>query len=154
LDVALTYTNVLSQKSQYQTESITVSRVIEPPPKEINTKIDRQKNRIICANAMQEALDAGERSDFRRAVDVLKQAEQVIITSPTAADSFCVTLVKQLQEGQREVSNREQFRNYGQQNLSVATRTHQQQRGTQSTPHYTTLPKTTITHAFNTTKHQ
>jgi Mg-chelatase subunit ChlD len=154
LEVALTFTNVLSQKQQYLSESLTVLRVIDPEPAQINPKIDRQRNRIICANAMQEALDAGERSDYKRAVDILQKAERVIITSPSAMDNYCLGLVRQLQDGQREVSNRDQFRNAGQQNLSVATRTHQQQRGTQSTPHYTTLPKTTITHAFNTTKHQ
>jgi len=148
LEVSLSYTNVLSQKPQYLSESLTVLRVIDPEPAQINPKIDRQRNRIICANAMQEALDAGERSDYKRAVDILQKAERVIITSPSAMDTYCVGLVRQLQDGQREVSNRDQFRNAGQQNLSVATRSHQQQRATQTIPQYVTSHKSNTMNAY------
>jgi len=148
LDIALTYSNVLSLKSQYLNETVTVMRVLEPTPVQINPKIDRQRNRIICANAMQEALEAGEKNDYKRAVDILNKAERVIFTSPSAMDSYCVGLVKQLQDGQREVASREQFTNVGQQNLSVATRSHQQQRGTQTIAQYPTTHKVNTTNAY------
>jgi len=123
-------------------------RVLDPTPVQINPKIDRQRNRIICANAMQEALEAGEKNDFKGAVDILNKAEKVIFTSPSAMDTYCVGLVKQLQDGQKEVASREQFRNVGQQNLSVATRSHQQQRGTQTIAQYPTTNKTNTTNAY------
>jgi len=148
LDVSLTYTNVLSLKSQYQNDTIHVNRVLEPTPVQINPKIDRQRNRIICANAMQEALEAGEKNDYKRAVDILHNAERVIFTSPSAMDTYCVGLVKQLQDGQREVASRDQFRSAGQQNLSVATRSHYQQRGTQTIHQYPTTHKCNTTNAY------
>jgi len=123
-------------------------RVLEPTHVQINPKIDRQRNRIICANAMQDALEAGEKNDYKLAVDILQKAERVIFTSPSALDNYCVGLVKQLQDGQKEVASREQFRSAGQQNLSVATRSHQQQRGTQTIGQYQTTHKVNTTNAY------
>jgi len=148
LEVSLTFSNVLSQRSQFFNETVSITRVEAPVPVQINPKIDRQRNRLICANAMQEALEAGEKSEYKRAADILQHAERVIITSPSALDTYCVGLVKQLQDGQREVSSREQFRNVGQQNLSVATRSHQQQRATQTVQTYTTTNKSNTMNAY------
>jgi len=109
-------------------------------------------NRLICADAMQEALSSGEKSDYKRATDVLSRAEQLIRLSPTAGDGYCVGLIAQLQEGQRDVSNKEQFRTVGQSKLSTTTHSHYQQRGTHTLNAYTTFSKSRMTSGYSESK--
>jgi len=148
LDVDLTCINLLTHKQEFHRTTTYINRVQHPKPKQLNTKIDKQMNRLVCADAMQEALSAGEQSDFKRATDVLSRAEHMIRLSPTADDGYCVGLVNQLQEGQREVSNREQFRSGGQSKLSSNTHSHYQQRGTHTMSAYVTSSKSRMTSGY------
>jgi len=152
LDIDLHYTNVLSHKNEFQRITTCLDRICNETPKQVNLKINKQMNRLICADAMQEALYSGERSDYRRATDVLSRAEKMIRLSPTAGDGYCAGLIAQLQEGQRDVSNREQFRAGGQSKLSTTTHSHYQQRGTHTSNAYTTFSKSRMTSGYSESK--
>jgi len=137
-----------SHNNEFHHTTIQIARTEFPKPRQLNAKIDKQINRLVCADAMQEALTAGERSDYKRAADVLSCAEHVIKTSPTAYDEYCVVLVQQLQEGQRSVATREQFKETGQYKLSTNTHAHYQQRGTHTQQAYTTSAKARVTQGY------
>jgi len=109
--------------------------------------VDKQRNRLVCANAMQEALVAGQQSKYSLAADVLLRAEQFILASPTAHDGYCQTLVQQLKEGQDDVRSQEQFRK-NQSRLNTATLSHCQQRSTHLSPAYTTTNKRSLTTGY------
>uniref|UniRef100_A0A6B2L4T6 VWFA domain-containing protein n=1 Tax=Arcella intermedia TaxID=1963864 RepID=A0A6B2L4T6_9EUKA len=152
IDVDVTYTNVIHNKQGYDRTGAIINRTSSPSPcpKPVNPAIDRQMNRLICADAMQQALDAGQRLDFNTATRILSTAEHTILTSPTADDSYCVGLVRQLQQGKSEVSNQLQFQTTGQPSLSSRVQSHYQQRGTYSfgITTYSTSAKSRMTEGY------
>eukprot|EP01126_Amoeba_proteus_P051914 TRINITY_DN6231_c0_g2_i3.p2 TRINITY_DN6231_c0_g2~~TRINITY_DN6231_c0_g2_i3.p2 ORF type:complete len:130 (-),score=41.10 TRINITY_DN6231_c0_g2_i3:453-842(-) len=90
LEVSLSYTNVITKKEESVTKSVSISRGFAfPPVVQVNMEVDKQRNRIVCANAMKEALSAGESNDYQRAVHELERAENIILNSLTATDPFC-----------------------------------------------------------------
>lgn len=153
-DFSLTYNDLLSRQSGFQHMEGTVNRsqqLLAPLP--VNPAVDKQKNRMICTNALQEALNAGQQSKFFHANSVLQVAQKAIMTSPTANDQYCQILVQQLQEGQSDVATQENFR-LNQNRLNTNTTSHAQQRSTHSTPMYSTTSKRSMKSSYINTQDQ
>jgi len=147
VEFSLQYTNVLTRKMEYQHVFGTITRPADLIPRVVLPAVDKQRNRLIFASAIQEALVAGQQDNYTAATDVLDKAQKAILTSPTAADNYCQSLLHQLQENQRDVASRENFRK-NQARLNTTSISYAQQRSTHSTPVYTTKSKTSTASAY------
>eukprot|EP01126_Amoeba_proteus_P051899 TRINITY_DN6231_c0_g1_i1.p1 TRINITY_DN6231_c0_g1~~TRINITY_DN6231_c0_g1_i1.p1 ORF type:complete len:421 (-),score=94.61 TRINITY_DN6231_c0_g1_i1:112-1374(-) len=148
LEVSISYTNAITKKEESLSEVAFVFRKVDIPPTRVNPVVDKQKNRIICANAMREALTAGETNNYKQAVVELEKAENVIRNSITAADPYCQILVQQLTEGRQEVQSKDIFRKKGQSTLTSYANSHYQQRGTHRNQSYRTTPKSNFSSSY------
>jgi len=101
---------------------------------------------------MQEAVTAGSTHQYSRATETLLAAEKIIITSPSAFDSYCVGLVEQLKSGREEVKTQEKFTTGGRSTLSTTSASHYQQRSTHASPYYSTRSKSSMHSCYKATE--
>jgi len=152
IEFSLQYTNLLNQNQEYQHATATIARPAAIPKQMPLPAVDKQRNRMIYTNAMQEALSAvGQQQNFSAATQALDRAQQAILGSVTAADHYCVSLVEQLQENRRDVASQEAYRR-NQARLNTTTVSHLQQRSTHTagSSSYTTSSKRTMTQGYTT----
>lgn len=120
LEIELHYHNVLFQKQEFQRVFAMVVRdvtaVVDP-----SEEIDQHKNRILCADAMEEAVRFGKDGRYGDATESLQRAKQHIEESRSRKSPFCTEyaslfklssahssrLVAQLSTGQELIANRQ-----------------------------------------------
>lgn len=150
-DLDISYMNVLTKSNKFIKTTCSIQRESgQSQPRPVNMLIDKQKNRLICAEAMQEALVAGEKSDFAKAASVLEKARVQIMISPSVQDNYCQGLVSQLSEGHDKVSSSSRYKKEGKATLHSYGQAHKNQRCTTKTPSsYQTRAKSNMTNEWN-----
>jgi len=139
------YLNVLKNASEYQKSTATISRPDIPPTDiSVNKAIDKQRNRLTAAQAMEQALNAGKNQDYRGAQQYLMNAQNVIKASKTSSEPFCESLMHQLEQCKNEVKDKDIWEKRGQANLTSTCTSHKQQRGTHTVSSYMTSAKETM----------
>lgn len=83
------YTNLLQQKSEFQRVFASVSRLQQTTKLPDLSAIDKQKNRLMAADAMRDAAEFSKRRAYQDAHNALLNAERFIIESPSASDPYC-----------------------------------------------------------------
>jgi cellobiose-specific phosphotransferase system component IIA len=137
LEIQCNYRNVISAQSEFLKTTAVIDRpdtVIGSVP--INGYVDKQRNRIIAAKAMEQALEEGKKEDYNKAQELLENAKQVIVQSSSRNDAYCQLLVRQLEDSKSEVKTKEQFHGHGKQFLSSTVTSHYQQRANIATEGY------------------
>lgn len=88
LEIELHYNNVLAQKREYQRVFATVTRS-ETTNIDLSEDIDQHKNRILCADAMEEAIRLGKNGRMEDATHTLERAKHHIEESRSSRSPYC-----------------------------------------------------------------
>eukprot|EP00029_Vermamoeba_vermiformis_P006664 TRINITY_DN2681_c0_g1_i1.p1 TRINITY_DN2681_c0_g1~~TRINITY_DN2681_c0_g1_i1.p1 ORF type:complete len:496 (-),score=113.95 TRINITY_DN2681_c0_g1_i1:23-1510(-) len=137
LEIQCNYRNVINTQSEFLKTSAVIDRpdnVAASAP--VNTYVDKQRNRIIAAKAMEQALEEGKKEAYDKAQELLENAKQVIVQSSSRNDAYCQLLVRQLEDSKSEVKTKEHFHGHGKQFLSSTVTSHYQQRANVATEGY------------------
>lgn len=131
MKVTLSYQNAVTGKEDTKSVIAAVVRPENVPPglkRDFN--LDKQNNRIIASDALEQAAFAGTASDFSKATAVLSAAISRIQESVSAADDFCKNLVADLEKCKEGLKNKAQYTTSGHQTLTHNYMAHSYQRST------------------------
>eukprot|EP01121_Diplochlamys_sp_Union-15-3_P020851 TRINITY_DN8267_c0_g1_i2.p1 TRINITY_DN8267_c0_g1~~TRINITY_DN8267_c0_g1_i2.p1 ORF type:complete len:500 (+),score=81.14 TRINITY_DN8267_c0_g1_i2:100-1500(+) len=148
----LQYLNVLGkgQHSEFQREWVKATRSKQTPPEIIiNKPIDKQKNRLTAAQALESALKAGKDNDYNSARQHLEVAKSRIQSSSTATDEYCSGLVRQLDQCSQDVKDKKEWKKTGEAKLTSMLTSHTQQRATHVVSSYSTKSKSVMRSFFS-----
>jgi len=143
----LTYFNVVSSTSN-KTETILMldrPEDILPAQRASDICLDKQRNRILAADALEEANQLGNSDKLEEARNILEKAIEKIKSSPTVNDPICTELVKDLKEALDGLQDRSSYTSKGSKYMSSKSMSHHYQRGTHTSPTYTTSTKSSMT---------
>jgi len=143
LKVKLSYFNVITSKQEDREQIFTLKRdntLIGQP----NFLVDRQKNRVITAEALTEAKIKGDSGDYSSARDVIENAINILNASISASDEFVKTLLNDLVVSLSGLQDRQSYTSYGGYQMASYSSSHHQQRGTHTTTSYTTSARVTM----------
>lgn len=114
----MSYFNVISSQQEEATTTISVKRSDSDSDRKPNYSIDKQKNRILAADTLQEAKALGDKSQLDAAREVINKTVQVIKSSISADDSYCKGLVTDLEEALKGLRSHQEYSSYGNQTIS------------------------------------
>ena len=95
-------------------------------------KIDKQKNRIDAADAMDSADKLGNSNNLKEARLILTNAIKSIQNSVSKDDVFCKSLVEDLQQCYDKLKSRNDYISYGSKKLKMKKKAHKKQRAIES----------------------
>jgi Mg-chelatase subunit ChlD len=130
LKISLSYKNVVTSSMEKKSIVVAVLRPEITPEQKRDHNLDKQHNRIIAAEALEQASEAGEKGDLQKGKDILTTAISRIKESVSASDEFCVTLVSDLEKCKAGLANKETFKHTGHQTMTHNYMAHSYQRST------------------------
>jgi len=132
IQITAQYKNVV--KNQNELKSI-VSEVDRDDTKDVgerNYDIDLQVNRVVAADAMNNADKLAQEGKLDEARKILDTAAQAINQSKTAKEVYSVNLVKDIANVQSNLQDRKQYDKIGSKVLKMKKEVHKFQRSVQS----------------------
>merc|ERR1719461_8419 len=136
VQTAVTYKNVVKNTVETLTNICYIKRIGGKQIGERNIELDVQYNRVLAANAMQEAGNLANNGKLKEARMLLTNAQNVIIASPSKDDKLSSGLVKDLQQIQSSMQSQQQYSSHGGKAMKMNMMAHQQQRSVQATSSY------------------
>jgi hypothetical protein len=138
--LSLTYFNVLTSKQEDKMATITVNRPEKVSSTQMVTakEIDKQRNRLIAADAMTEAKKLGDANKYAEAREILDKAINQIKASVSANETFVQELIQSLNLAKDGLKDSRQYAAYGTYALATMSTAHYQQRATTTAPSYQT----------------
>jgi len=131
VQLSVNYDNVVRGSTETLTNICNIHRIDGKQIGERNLELDLQYNRVLAANAMEEAnklAKGGQLNDARR---VLTTAQEHIKKSRTNQDEFCIALVEDMQKCQSNMVDHSSYRSRGAKVLGCGARSHMRQRAAQ-----------------------
>nr|XP_043616670.1 E3 ubiquitin-protein ligase WAV3-like [Erigeron canadensis] len=134
LKVNCYYTDPLTKETvKLVSENVTIKRP-ENLGKEnvVSIKVDKQRNRLQSAEAMEQARIAAEEGDLTRAVSILENFRKVLSESVSAksGDRLCMALDAELKEMQDRMASRHMYEHSGRAYVLSGLSSHSWQRAT------------------------
>jgi len=130
-DVTLTYFNVLNSSMETKTTKAVIARPSnEPSGQRRHFELDKQYNRLTCADAMKQATDLGNSGKLEDARKAISTAISRIQESISSSDEFCQGLIKDLQTCANGLRDQRAYANEGNQMLQNNFNAHYMQRST------------------------
>ncbi|XP_057479855.1 LOW QUALITY PROTEIN: E3 ubiquitin-protein ligase WAV3-like [Actinidia eriantha] len=98
----------------------------------VSVEVDRQRNRLGAAEAMEEARAAADRGDLDDAVNILKSCREALLetVSAQAGDQLCAALAAELKEMQERMVNQHIYESSGRAYVLSGLSSHMWQRAT------------------------
>merc|ERR1719230_1946906 len=124
IQLSVNYDNVVRGSTETLTNICTVNRIDGKQIGERNLELDLQYNRVLAANAMEEADKLAKRGQLSDARRVLTTAQEHIEKSRTNQDEFCIGLVKDIQTCQSNMVDHSSYRTRGSKMLSSGCHSH------------------------------
>ncbi|XP_051134651.1 E3 ubiquitin-protein ligase WAV3-like [Andrographis paniculata] len=111
---------------------VVIERPLDVGPQTESIEVDRQKNRLRCAEAIAEARVAAERGDLERATTIIHCCRMAIseTRSAQAGDRMCVSLNAELLQMMSRMSNRQTYEVSGRAYVLSGLSSHSWQRAT------------------------
>jgi len=138
----LTYFNVLASKQEEVSGSATIWRPVSTENVQPNPLVDRQKNRIITAEALVKAKAFGDQNNYSQGRQVLQEAITKLEASISKDDDFVKSLIVDLKKSMEGLQDRDTYTSYGGYTMSTYSCAHHQQRSVSSTTSYSTQSRT------------
>jgi len=138
LTAKLGYFNVLSAKQEELNASCIIARRNDTGNVIANPLVDRQKNRIIAADAITMAKLQGDEGDYVKARQTIQTAIDTLKNSISANDPLVISLLADLANSLSGLQDRQSYKDYGVYAMSTYASSHYQQRATHTTTSYTT----------------
>merc|ERR1719384_193647 len=132
IQTAVTYKNVVKNVTETLTNVCTVNRISGQQMGERNIELDVQYNRVLAANAMEEADKLATNGKLQEARKVLTNAQNHIKKSRSNKNKFSSALVKDIQRILDNMQSRQQYTSSGGKMMKMNRMAHQFQRSTQS----------------------
>merc|ERR1719499_2676111 len=132
VQLSVTYDNVVRGGTDTLTNICTITRIDGKQIGERNLELDLQYNRVLAADAMEEANKLAASGKLEDARKVLTSAQEHIKKSRTNEDEFCVGLVKDMQKIQGNMVDHSSYRSRGAKMLVSNCAVQKMQRSTNS----------------------
>merc|ERR1719384_409143 len=132
IQTAVTYKNVVKDTTETLTNICCIDRIDSQQIGERNIELDVQYNRVLAANAMEEADGLATKGKLEEARKVLTKAQNHIKSSKSNKNKFSTALVKDMQRIQDNMRSRQQYTSHGGKMMKMNRMAHQMQRSTQS----------------------
>jgi len=131
LQSSLCYFNVL--ESTLFTSTVVDSTIerpefIKPDQQKIDIKVDEQRNRVLCAEALVNCKKVADGGDLDKARVQLNATIQQVQASPSCAAPETVALLTDLQETAKTLEKKHEYASVGQKKMAMQSQMHQQQR--------------------------
>lgn len=126
--VTLSYQNVIESKLATEVASALISRPSNHVDAKPNIELNKQYNRLLSAEAMEKATEAGNSGNLELGRKLLQNAMNSIRESVSAKDEFCQSLLKDLAKCEEKLKDRDVYRNEGQMMLNNNYNAHYMQR--------------------------
>jgi len=144
LTVTLSYFNVITA----QQEDIKAIAIVGRPQSDLgatpNQMVDRQKNRIITADAIALGKELGDQTKYADARKIIEKAIETLKNSISAEDEFVKSLLTDLSNSLVGLQDRHSYTTGGGQTMTSCSSAHYQQRSTTSTTTYSTSARVTM----------
>eukprot|EP00483_Globobulimina_turgida_P001756 UN01758 len=134
IEFCVEYNNTIINKKEKLSTICSINRV-SGNLKEIgerNMELDVQNNRIIAADAMQQANNFAENRKLNEARKIIKNARNIISNSRSKDETFCATLVHDLEQCLTKLVSEYEYSSSGRQYMMMNSMSHGYQRSTQS----------------------
>merc|ERR1740123_466769 len=128
IQLSVNYMNVIKGTTETLTNICTVTRISGKQIGERNLALDRQLNRVLAADAMEQAdklAKSGKMADARK---VMTKAQDQIKTSSTSDDAFCALMVEDMGRLNNCMQSRSAYMMGGQQQMQCQMQSQQMQR--------------------------
>jgi hypothetical protein len=132
IQLSVQYKNVVKEKNETLTNICCVDRIDGDDHGERNIELDVQYNRVLAANAMDEADKLANTGKLDEARKLLEHAQSQINTSKSKDHKFSKNLVNDMQRVSDNMKNRQQFQHYGGKMLKMNKKAHAMQRSAHS----------------------
>ncbi|CAH9138240.1 unnamed protein product [Cuscuta epithymum] len=111
---------------------VTIRRPISVDREEVSMEVDKQRNRLRAAEAMEEAKAAADRGELTAAVAIVEHARKQLseTVSARAGEGLCVGLDAELREMQERMANRSTYEASGRAYVLSGLSSHSWQRAT------------------------
>jgi len=127
--LTLTYFNVIDTKLETTTAEVKVQRLFQvPADSRPNFELDKQRNRLLAAEAMEKATYEGNKGNLSVARELLKTCYSRISESISAKDPFCVGLIEDIKKCESNLRDVTTYNQVGQQMLNNNYVAHYMQR--------------------------
>jgi len=131
LKATVTYTNVITGQQGARAEAAaTVRRPALPTGETRDYAVDRQLNRLLAAEAMEQANEAARDGEMERAREIIKRARERIAESVSRDDEFCKSLVSDLERCEGGLQSQSSWAGAGSKMLTNQMQAHYVQRST------------------------
>jgi hypothetical protein len=131
LKTTVSYTNVITGEAHATVEhTSTIKRPTQPTGETRNFDVDRQLNRLLAAEAMEQANEAAQEGSVERAREIIKRASERIRESVSRDDDFCKSLVSDLERCEGGLQSQSAWAADGSKMLTNQMQAHYVQRST------------------------
>jgi len=132
VQLSVNYTNVVKGVTETLTNICNVVRIEGKQIGERNLELDLQYNRVMAADAMEQADKLAKSGKLADARKVLTSAQEHIKKSKTNQDEYCVNLVKDMGRIQSNMVDHSSYRSRGAKMMTSNMQVQQMQRSTNS----------------------
>jgi len=138
----LTYFDVITSLFKNTSIEVTISRPeVTPPNKDANIKLDKQRNRIIAAEAMENGRKLADAGNLDQGRTVVAQAIADIKNSASKDDIFSQTLVADLELCLENMQKKDVYFAKASKMMAMKESEHKFERATHDSPFYQTKEK-------------
>lgn len=138
----LTYFDVITSLFKNTSIEVTISRPeVTPPNKEANIKLDKQRNRIIAAEAMENGRKLADAGNLDQGRTVVAQAITEIKNSASKDDIYSQTLVADLELCLENMQKKDVYHAKASKMMAMKESEHKKERATHESPFYQTKEK-------------
>jgi len=116
--VKLSYFNVISSQQEEASSTISIKRSATDVDLKPNYSIDKQKNRILAADTLQDAKSLADKRNLDEARTAINKTIETIKNSISAEDSYCKGLITDLEEALKGLRSHQEYSSYGNQTIS------------------------------------
>jgi len=132
LTSTLNYFHLITQKHQSQTVNTQLIRVLPDAgvlsEMKVNKDIDKQRNRILVAEAITKANDLAQKNNLPEARKTLESAIKTILESVTGNEQFCKNLVNDLRTSLSGLRDQNEYAAKGSKAMNAYSNAHSKQR--------------------------
>jgi len=114
----LSYFNVISSQQEEASSTISIKRSATDVDLKPNYSIDKQKNRILAADTLQDAKSLADKRNLDEARTAINKTIETIKNSISAEDSYCKGLITDLEEALKGLRSHQEYSSYGNQTIS------------------------------------
>jgi hypothetical protein len=144
LEIRLQYLNVLTDAVVGAAVTVLLARPAEARPGPVPPRLDQQRNRLCCTEALAAARRQADGGQLGEARQTVTEAIATITGSATTADEFCVGLVEDLRGCLQEMASERQYTNHGNMVMNSMESCHTYQRSAGGNQRYTNSSKSAM----------